>query len=97
MEYDWSKKGTSARDAVWLTMLDDEAWTTDQHMSATALMDLVKCYEQVSHNWLWVAAIVFQLDLQLMRLVLSIMANPRAIVINEAVSKGISIIIPTLC
>ena len=51
--YDWAAAGGGAERAVWRAQLDEEAWSGEtMTASGTALLDLEKAYETISHTML---------------------------------------------
>jgi hypothetical protein len=72
-----------------VALLDDEAM--DEHAaSAALLLDMVKCYEQVSLQYLCIFAILWGVELTPFRLVVQEFSHQRVIVLVQAVSKAVS-------
>ena len=58
-------------------------------MSGTIMLDLVKCYEYISHNLLWLLGFLWDAPVRLLVLALEIYSAPRVIVLGQAYSRQV--------
>ena len=54
-DYDWSRAGRSSERGAWMQQLFCEAAVADNESYAITLLDLIKCFEYVSHWKVWEA------------------------------------------
>ena len=87
--YNWAAKGRNPEDAVWRQALKGEVAKSEGLESASALVDLVKAFEMVKLELVWMAGLRLHFPPDILRLTMETFALARRLVLDSAVADPV--------